>query len=188
MAGGTSTATEPSGSGAFLSAIGAARAKAVEVEAVRAHLENERAEQAPPSIALAIERSQSRLPTDQDGRPYAHAGLSAPHSALRTLGTDAAFYVRTIERGFVATLLALLVTLPALCFNMGMFAAQIDYEYEYAAYEAAGLITGTDETSTWTVAAQWSDRCPLGEGAPLLWGRPGGNSELLGAEHLSWPS
>ena len=43
-------------------------------------------------------------------------------------------------------------------------------------------------SSTWTVEGRWGGPhdCPLGEGAPLTWGRPGGNGELLGAPHLSW--
>lgn len=73
---------------------------------------------------------------------------------------------------------------------MGMF-TQIDYEEVYGQFAADGLVTGTKPTDTWTAKGKWGGPrdCPLGEGAPLLWGYPGGNSELLGAEGaggLSW--
>ncbi len=84
-----------------------------------------------------------------------------------------------------ATALALVLSFPQMLFNMNVF-TPIDYEADYAVYKAAGLVTGTSETDTWTANASWSERCPLGSGAPILWGRPGGNAELLGAPYLSW--
>jgi len=64
----------------------------------------------------------------------------------------------------------------------------IDYKADYGPYEKMGMVSGTSPSSTWTVEGRWGGPhdCPLGEGAPLTWGRPGGNGELLGAPHLSW--
>ena len=140
----------------------------------------------PPSLKLALERARERLPKDQTGRLYQYYGLLAPYSDLRTLGSDAAFYMAAIQSGFFFTLLAMLCTLPAMVINMGLM-VEIDYEADYGPYRDEGMVTGIDpEMDKWTTKARWSDKCSLGIGAPLLWGRPGGNCELLGAQSLSW--
>ena len=163
-------------------------------------------------------------------------GLLEPYSTVRILGSDALFYIRVIQEGFFATLIATVhtpssrllhallspyslqlpaslsmnpplslfqvLTLPAMAFNMGLLTPPPDLAANYAPYVAAGLLSGVTPASTWTVNASWSDRshctlgidrwsdqsrcnignlrgtCDLGVGAPLTWGRPGGNAEV----------
>ena len=140
------------------------------------------------SIDLAKHRAVQRLPKDTMGNRYSwKVGLLQPYATIRTLGSDAVFYMRCIQEGFVATLLAFLVSLPTMAMNMGLL-FPFDYETEYARFvtETPPMLTGTYLNSTWTHAGRWSERCPLGEGAPITWGKPGGNAELHGAPFLSW--
>lgn len=129
------------------------------------------------------------MPKDANGNPYKVWGLLEPYAAVRTLGSDAFFYMRVIQEGFWATLLSIIFSLPAMAFNMGMLTPAPNLAAEYGEYYAAGLVTGVSPTDTWTANASWpksnGGHCPLGDGAPLMWGRPGGNAELLGAPYLS---
>ena len=137
------------------------------------------------SLSLALERAHARLPKDSFGEPYKRCGLFEPYSTIRTLGTDAFFYIRCLQEGFLATLLAMFCSMPQMMFNMGMLHPPPDIEAEYRTFFERGLITGLTKEDTWTANASWSETCPLGDGAPLFWGRPGGNAELLGAPYLS---
>ena len=84
----------------------------------------------------------------------------------------------------MALILALLCSAPQILINLGVFTAT-DFEAEYGAFVAAGQLTAAAETGVWTANATWPG-CTLGEGAPISWGKPGGNAELLGAPELSW--
>ena len=137
------------------------------------------------NLDLALRRAKRRLPQDANGQPYPALGLFASPSAVRTLGSDAFFYMLLIKELFWATLLAIFFSLPAMAFNMGMLTPAPNLTAEYQTYFERGLVTGVTEADVWTSNASWSERCPLGDGAPLLWGRPGGNAELLGAPYLS---
>ena len=46
-------------------------------------------------------------------------GLTVPLKAVRTLGSDAAFYVRFIQEGLLVTFAVLIAILPAILNNMG---------------------------------------------------------------------
>ena len=54
-----------------------------------------------PSLMLAIEKANARLPRGADGKPYPFYGLFEPYETWRTLGTDAVFYIRVIQEGLV---------------------------------------------------------------------------------------
>ena len=139
-----------------------------------------------PDIAKAKQRARDRLPRDGSGNPHPHLGLVTPIEMVRTLGSDAAFYVRFIQEGVCVTLLVLLVQFPAILTNMGVFTT-IDFEAEYTPFLEQGYITGTDPTvDSWTAAGSWPGCNGLGEGANLYWGRAGGNGELSGAPRLSY--
>lgn len=136
-----------------------------------------------PCIELAKERARARLPKDGDGLPFKWLGLIAPIKAVRTLGSDAAFYVRFVQEGFIVMLLILIIIFPAISFNMGG-GPYTNWTLEYQPFVDAGLLTGTDpDVDTWTQA--WPGCGDLGLNGPLLWGRSGGNGELAGASRLS---
>ena len=140
----------------------------------------------PPDIAKARQRARDRLPRDGSGNPHPHLGLVTPIEMVRTLGSDAAFYVRFIQEGCCVALLVFLVQFPAILTNMGVFTT-IDNDAEYSPFLAQGYITGTDpRNATWTAAGSWPGCGGLGEGANLYWGRAGGNGELSGAPRLSY--
>ena len=139
----------------------------------------------PPVLELALARAKARLPHGADGKRYSFwTAFKLTLAVVRTLGVDAACYMRVIQEGLLATLLALLCSLPAMLYNMGMF-TEANYEAEYGAYVAAGQLTEATDDGVWTVNASFPG-CTLGVGAPLTWGKPGGSTDLLGAAELSW--
>ena len=71
------------------------------------------------SVELAMEHARARLPKDGTGEPYGFFGLTVPLKAVRTLGSDAAFYVRFIQEGLIVTFAVLIAQLFAILNNMG---------------------------------------------------------------------
>ena len=135
-------------------------------------------------IALSIERAKQRLPKDGFGEPYKHFGLVASVQAVRTLGSDAAFYVRFIQEGTLVAVGVLILLMPAMSYNSGG-GPYTNWTTEYAPFVERGVLSGTDpDVDVWTVA--WPGCGNLGVGANLKWGRSGGNFELAGASRLSF--
>jgi hypothetical protein len=123
----------------------------------------------PPDLDLAIQRNRARLPRDENGELFlGRAWLRAPYHALRTLGADAELYIRFVQEGILACLLATLVLVPAMFFNMGLF-PPIDFEEDYGRLAADGFVTGTEPDDTWTHLGRWGGPhdCSMGEDAPL---------------------
>ena len=148
---------------------------------------------AAPSVAVAIKRAAALLPKDSKGQPHRYWGLGASILSVRTLGSDAAFYVRTVSEGVILSFFVLVVKAPEILFNMrgatpgGGDATQEYWDAEYGALAAQGLVTGTNpRIDTWTANGSWPGCGGLGTDAPLFWGRVGGNGELAGAPTLAW--
>ena len=138
-----------------------------------------------PSVELAIERAAARLPKRADGTPHEFFGLVTPTAmATITLGSDASIYMRIVSEGVVVSFIIFLLQLPATIVNMS---PKVDWDAEYSGFYNNGWVTGTDpKTSKWTANGSWPGCNGLGEGAPLSWGRAGGNGELATATGLSW--
>lgn len=81
-----------------------------------------------PNADLAVLRAKARLPKDENGNPHKHFGLFAPAVTVRTLGSDAAMYVRIITEGVLVSLIILVIQLPPTFHNMN---PGIDYPVEY---------------------------------------------------------
>ena len=136
------------------------------------------------SVTLALERARDRLPKDCSGQPYQHFGLLAPVRNVRTLGSDAAFYVRFIQEGALVVFAVLVAQFPAIASNMGGTVAS-NWTEEYQPFVDAGMLSGTDPlVDYWEVG--WPNCGTLGVGAGLTWGRWGGGGELAGATRLSF--
>lgn len=94
------------------------------------------------NLELAVAHAKERLPRDASGETFKNCGLFAPYDAFRTLGSDAAFYVRTVQEGALLSAALLIVLLPAILYNNGTSSTP-DYALEYAPYVRDGLLTGT---------------------------------------------
>ena len=73
-----------------------------------------------------MERAAARLPKDSNHERYPCGGLIAPLSAVRTLGSDAAFYARFVQEGVCFSLAILILLFPIILINMGL-GAERDY-------------------------------------------------------------
>ena len=137
-----------------------------------------------------MDRAAARLPKDSNHERYPCGGLIAPLSAVRTLGSDAAFYARFVQEGVCFSLAILILLFPIILINMGL-GAERDYNATYTQFIKAGKLTSLEPDGVWTEKANWPN-CSIyagydfGNGAPLMWGVVGGNGELAGAQSLTW--
>lgn len=136
------------------------------------------------SHKLALKRAGDRKPRDHRQQPFGAYGLFAPTSAVRTIGSDAFFYMRFVQDGLLASFAVLLALLPPIGYNMGIGQAPINFTEEYTQFVDAGLLSSIDPiTGVWTEG--WPGCGSLGVNAPLFTGRVGGNGELAGAPRLT---